>query len=128
MRRPLSILAVSLSLLASPAFAAQETPFTPAAFHTAQANHEAILVDVFASWCPICRSQQGTLKKLTADRSYDHLHIFRIEYDTQKADWQALHVIKQGTLIAFKGGTEVDRVNFNTDEGVIHHALAAAVR
>jgi len=123
-----ALIAICAAVSAAPALAARESPYTPAAFHAAQAGGEAILVDVFAPWCPICRSQQATMKKLLVDKTYSGLHVFRIDYDSQKTDWQSLHVQRQGTLIAFKGAAEVDRVNFDTDPAAIRHALDAAVR
>ena len=107
----------------SPAHAAIETPYNTAAVATAQAKGDPILIDVAAWWCPVCASQHSTIKRLVADKRYDKLHIFKLNYDSQKAEWQSLGVHRQATLIGYKGKQEVGRVEFQTDPDLIQKLM-----
>ncbi len=121
-------LALSLATLTAPLHAANETPFSRAALVAAQAKGEPILVDVAASWCPTCMSQHRTVTRLIANKQFDRLHIFKLDYDKQKPEWQALGTHKQGTLIGYKGKHEVGRIEFQTDETQIRQLLITTVK
>ena len=81
--KPLACLAIFVAAIGAPAEAAIETPYSVAAVATAQAKGEPILVDVAAWWCPVCASQHSTIKRLVADKRFDKLHIFKLNYDKQ---------------------------------------------
>ena len=104
-RTTLAALAAVIAV-AAPASAAEYKPFDRAAFEAARAAGGPVLVDVAAWWCPVCHSQEGTIKAAVADPKFARLTIFTINYDKQKAEWQQFGVTKQATLIAFKGGHE----------------------
>ncbi len=112
-RRTFAFAAIGAALLAVPlisaAWAAQ-TPFSNDAFQKAQAAGKPILIDVYASWCPICRAQQPILGELTSLPKFRNLAVFRIDYDSQKAEVKRFGVTKQSTLIAFKGANETGRI------------------
>lgn len=129
LRRFLPIAALALAVAVAPAQAAEVKKFDRASFEAARAAGKPILVDVKAWWCPVCASQNRTIKKAVAgNAAYDKLVIFEVNYDSQKADWQALGVRKQGTLIGYKGAREVGRVEFKTDKAVINELLAQTLR
>ncbi len=130
MFRPLTtcaMLAVAAVSFAAPAAAAERQPFTPAALAAAQASGRPILVDVKAWWCPVCASQGRTIKETTAAPQYNNLLILSINYDKQKADWKALGVQKQSTLIGYRGGHEVGRVVYMTNKAAINALLAKTI-
>ena len=114
--------------LVQPAAAAERAPFTQAAFKAAQAQGRPVVVDVAAWWCPVCRSQHIKIKRITADHRFDRLLILRLDYDKQKADWRALGVKKQATLIGYRGHQEVGRVAFQTNEALIADLLTKTVQ
>ncbi len=118
---------VALSV-AAPAAAAERQPYTPAALATAQAKGRPILVDVKAWWCPVCASQNRTIKRIVADPAYNQLVIFELNFDSQKAERQALSVNRQATLIGYRGQRQVGRLDFVTDKAKIGELLAATVR
>ncbi len=124
------IAAAIASTIASavPAEAVEYAPFSRTAFDAAQAAGQPILVDVAAWWCPVCASQEHTIKAATSDPRYTHLTIFKINYDKQKAEWKSFGVAKQGTLIAFKGHREIGRIAFQTDKTQITNLLQSTVR
>jgi thioredoxin 1 len=45
----------ALVVSAGPALAAQTVPYTPEAFEAAMAAGKPILVEIHASWCPVCK-------------------------------------------------------------------------
>ena len=121
----LAAFAISASV---PAQAAEVRKFDSASFEAAKAAGRPIMVDVKASWCPICGSQDRTIKAAVAgNRIYDKLVIFEINYDNQKPEWRALGVRKQGTLIGYKGRAEVGRIEFKTDKSLINGFLGRIV-
>jgi len=102
-------LVIAALLGALPASAAEWKPFTQAEFAAAQKDGKPVLVDIFAAWCPICRAQNPILTQLTREPEFKDLVVFKIDFDTQKADVRALKAIQQSTLIAFKGDKETGR-------------------
>ena len=130
MFRPLTtfaMVAVAAVSLAVPALAAERQPYTPAALAAAQAKGRPVLVEVKAWWCPVCASQGRTIEATTAAPQYNNLLILSIDYDKQKADWQALGATKQSTLIGYRGRQEVGRVIYTTDKAAINGLLAKTV-
>ncbi len=117
-------LIVALAAIAAPVSAAEVRAFDQAGFAAAQAAGRPILVDVKAWWCPVCASQNHTIKQAVASPAYNKLLILEINYDKQKPSWQALGVRKQGTLIAYRGRQEVGRLEFRTDRDEISGLLA----
>jgi thioredoxin 1 len=115
---------VALMLLGStPASAAEWKDFTAGDFAAAKSAGKPILVDVFAAWCPVCRAQNPILVQLTKEPKYKDLVVFKLDYDTQKADLIALRVQRQSTLILFKGDKELDRSVGDTSEQSIEAML-----
>lgn len=86
-----------------------EQPFTQSAFDAAQKAGKPILVDTFATWCPICARQAPIIEKLSAEPKYKGLVVFRVNFDTQKDVMRQLHATVQSTLIAYRGTKEVGR-------------------
>jgi thiol-disulfide isomerase/thioredoxin len=127
MLRLLPLALVALATVA-PAHAADVRKFDVAAFNAAKAQNRSILVDVKAWWCPVCASQNRTIKRIVADPAYNQLIIFELNFDTQKAERQALSVTRQATLIGYRGQRQVGRLDFVTDKAKIGDLLAATVR
>ncbi|WP_010184638.1 thioredoxin family protein [Sphingomonas sp. PAMC 26605] len=125
----LTTAAIAATILAvAPAHAAEFRKFDRAAFAAAQAQGRPVIIDVHAWWCPVCFSQNHTIRQTVASPAYDKMVIFRIDYDTQKPVWQSFGVRKQATLIAFHGRREVGRLAYMTNKDAIDALLASAVR
>ena len=101
--------AVATLSAAQPALAVERQPSSVAALQSAQAHGRSVLVDVAADWCPVCKSQEAKIERLTADRRFAKLLILRLDFDSQKAEWRALGANRQATLIGYKGRREVGR-------------------
>lgn len=122
---PLALVALGAAV---PAHSAEVRKFDVAAFNAAKAQNRSILVDVKAWWCPVCASQNRTIKKIVADPAYNQLIIFELNFDTQKVERQALSITRQATLIGYRGQRQVGRLDFVTDKEKIGSLLAATVR
>lgn len=119
--------AFALALAARPAAAAPDTVFSQFAFEAAQAAGKPILVDVWASWCPICARQAPTLARLSADPAFKDMLILRVDYDKQKDIVRAFGVRMQSTLIVFHGTRETARAVGETDPESIRALLASGL-
>lgn len=108
--------AAASALLALPARAAEEIPYTAAAFDAAQKAGTAIVVVVHASWCPTCRAQKPILAKLEDDPMFKNVVVFHVDFDSQKDALRRFGVRMQSTLIAFKGRKETSRSVGETQE------------
>lgn len=107
----LTLLGVSI-LLSTPARASQ--PFDEAAFALAQKADRPILVDVTASWCPVCQMQGQIIEKLEAENP--QLVVFTVDFDNSPEALRRFGVSYQSTLIVYKGANEIARSIGDTDE------------
>lgn len=103
--------AAALVLLSFEAVARQ--PFDAKAFEQAQAAGKTILIDVTASWCPVCRKQQPIIGRLEKDKAA--LVVYGVDFDRDKNVLKQFRVQSQSTLIVFKGAKEVGRSTGDTD-------------
>ena len=126
--RRLIVAGMALSaFLTFAAEAADKKPFDQAAFEVAQAQGKPVLVEVSASWCPVCKVQAPILSKLRTDPRFKDLISFDIDFDSQKDLLRKFNVSKQSTLIVFKGKQEVGRSTGDTDPSSIESLLAKAI-
>lgn len=102
-------------------------PFSTAALKAAQASGQSVLVDAYASWCPICRKQAPTIDAMTNDPAFSKLVILRLDYDNQSAEKRALGITQQSTLIAFHGAKETGRLVGVTDPDQIKSLAKSAL-
>jgi thioredoxin 1 len=119
---------VALVASANVAQAAEVKSFDRAEFVAAQAAGRPILLDVNAGWCPICASQGATIRDAITDPAYANLVVFQLDYDRQRKELPSFSVKKQGTLIAYRGNTQVGRLDFVTDKSSIRSLIAQTVR
>jgi len=110
-----------------PAAAAEVRDFTRADFTRAMEDGRPVLVEVRAWWCPVCISQRRTVQAAITASQYDRLVVFELNYDWQEEEWKRFNVRRQGTLIAFRGGQEVGRLDFETDRAKINALLMQTV-
>ena len=126
--RIIPLLAAAVAAVATPAQAGDIRPFSPAAFSAAQAHNGSQVVFVHAPWCPICRAQEQTIRKLLATPRYRDVHVLKIDFDSQKPLWTKFGATKQSTLIAFHGRRETARLSYDTDPAKVTNVVASSLR
>lgn len=128
-RRPfvLGLAMLPMLALAVPAFAFEPKPFTDAALSAAQATGKPVLVEIHADWCPTCRAQTATLKKLAEDPRFKDVIVLRVDFDSQKDAVRKLKARSQSTLIVFKGTTERGRVVGDAAQASLDALLSKAL-
>lgn len=131
-RTPMFIAVATLTaafpVLVAPAMAAPAIrAFDQAAFEAAQKSGKPILIWVHAPWCPVCRQQQKTIERVTAEPAMRTMQVFRIDYDTQKPLWRRFGATQQSTLIAFRGRRETGRIAHETDDAKVSAVIRGAI-
>jgi thioredoxin 1 len=111
----------------SVARAADHMAYTQQAFEDAQKAGKPILVEITASWCPICKAQKQVLGQLLPDAEYANLAVFEVDFDSQKDVVRAFNAQMQSTLITFKGTREVGRLVGVTKADSIKQLLGATI-
>lgn len=119
----IALTAVSSFACALAATAGERMPYTQQAFEDAQKAGKPILVDISASWCPICKAQKQVLAKLLPSAEHADIAVFEVDFDTQKDVVRAFGARMQSTLIAFKGKKEVGRLVAVTKADAIKRLL-----
>lgn len=120
--------AVAVIGISAPAMAGPIKPYSVAAFRAAQKAGKPILVDVHADWCPTCRRQAPSIVEISKDPAYSKLVIFKVDFDKQVKEREALNVRKQSTLLAYKGMVEKGRSTGITDRNEIRKFAATALK
>lgn len=121
------MLAMSMSIAVSQvALAATEAPYTQQAFAASQHEDKPILVDISATWCPICAKQHPIIDHLAESPAFGELVIYKVDFDTQKDVVRSFGAQMQSTLIVFHGAKEKGRSVGDTDPDSIKALLQKA--
>lgn len=124
MRRRI-LLAATVIAAFSPAWAAAPVAFSEQAFAEAQAAGKPIIVEVHATWCPVCAKQIPILSKLR-DTEFKDAVAFGIDFDSQKPLLARFGVTAQSTIIVFRGKTEKGRSVGVSDPDALKKLVARA--
>jgi thiol-disulfide isomerase/thioredoxin len=126
-RRSFLVSAAALALAAAaPARAFEILPYEADAAQKAIASGEPVIVHVYASWCLQCHAQASILDNLKANKAYDGVKFYRVDYDGQK-DVVAKLNCPRSTVIAYKGGKEVARMSWGMSQDSVVKVLDAAL-
>jgi thioredoxin 1 len=112
--------------LAGTAAAAPRQPYDEAAFRAAQAAGKPVMVEIHADWCGECKMQDKVLGRLAAEPALAGLVRMRVDYDRQKDLVRAFGAKRQSTLVLFKYGDEIGRLEATTSESKIRELVARA--
>ncbi len=115
------VLATTLALSGA-AGAFEIKPYDEKAVDAAIASGKPVVIHVFAPWCLQCRAQESILNRLSSAGTYDRITFFRVDYDKQKDVVKAFGV-PRSTLIAYKGGKELDRMSWGTSQKSVTDVL-----
>ena len=72
-------------------------------------------------------AKSKSLTQLTREPKYKDLVVFKVDFDTQKADVRALKANSQSTLIAYNGETEKARTVGDTNPASIAALVDSAL-
>jgi thioredoxin 1 len=104
-RRAVIALAVSGAVMPLRAHAVG-MDFDESAFTAAQVAGKTILVEITASWCPVCARQRPIIDALLRTDEFRDALLFVVDYDLDREVLQRFRVTRQATLIVFKGAQE----------------------
>jgi thioredoxin len=122
----LTLVGAATAAFVVPARAFEFQPYDPSAAEKAIGSGKPVVVHVRASWCLQCRAQDAILDSLKNDPAYAGVTFFVVDYDKQK-DVVARLDCPRATLIAYKGGKEVDRMSWKTSREAVLGVLKAAM-
>jgi thiol:disulfide interchange protein len=126
------ILGSTASLIAAPAFAAQN--YKKGLVEKELAAGKTVFVDFYTDWCTTCRSQQATLRKLKKENpAYEaNITFVKVDWDKHSSSKLArdLNIPRRSTLVVLKGDQELGRIVAGTRKedikALMDKALAAS--
>ncbi|WP_262695518.1 thioredoxin family protein [Kordiimonas aquimaris] len=83
--------------------------YTPAYFERLMKDGDPILVEVYASWCPICLLQHRALEAMQSDGYKLPANAIRVNFDKNKDFLEQFEFKYTGTMVLFNKGKEVAR-------------------
>ncbi len=119
-------LALSSGILLGPAAAAEHHAYSVSQFTKAQDEGKPILVDISASWCPVCKVQKSAIEREMSRPEFSQYQVFDVDFDSQKSVVQQFDASMQSTLIIFKGKSEKARLVGVTDPDIIDAMMRRA--
>ncbi len=99
--------------------------YEPAAFAQAQADQKHIIIEVFKKGCGTCAAQQPSLEAARAE--YPNAVFMKFDFVNDQNAVKEFKVVKQSTIIVFKGKEEVARLVGETKREAILGAIAKGV-
>jgi len=103
--------------------ASEMQPFDAAKFASLQAENKPVAVVVHASWCGYCKKQIPVQAALMRSPEFADFTMFVVDFDKDKDVLTRFNVIKQSTIIVFKGPKEVARTLGETEREAIRATL-----
>ena len=101
------------------AWADTPQPYSDQVFEKLQAAGASIVVFVHADWCPVCQVQKPIVYDFANSKAYGTVKVLMVDFDMQKEVVQKFNVQHQSTLIAFRGGKELNRIVGITQKNLI---------
>jgi thioredoxin 1 len=129
-RRSFTALALAACAMPIPLVSAIAMPFAEyqaGSFVKLLATGNAIVVHVHADWCSVCRAQMPVMDRVLAGTSYRNVRAVRVNFDREKAFLTDYKVVRQSTIIVFKGGKEIARLSYDSNPARIEQTLARAL-
>ena len=117
-----------LSSIMSLAIAGDIKPFNQKDFDSLTAAGKPVVLEVAATWCPVCKQQEPILHGLMTQPAYKDVTLMTIDFDAEKSTLKKFKVGMQSTLVAFKGKREVARSIGDTTPAGIEELIKKAVK
>lgn len=101
--------------------------YQPDAFVKLLASGKPLVVHVHADWCSVCRAQMPVIDRVLAGPAYKSVQAVRVNFDREKRFLADYKVVRQSTILIFKGGKEIARLSYDSDPERIEQTLAHAI-
>jgi thioredoxin 1 len=118
--------ALVVATVSIPRPAAAAIPFTEEAFQASQRQGKLILVQITASWSPVCARQRRIVGLLQTNPRFEDLIVYSIDFDDRKDLVREMGAQEQSTLIVFKGTVEKGRSTGVNDPTAIESLIVKA--
>ncbi|PKM28946.1 MAG: thioredoxin [Gammaproteobacteria bacterium HGW-Gammaproteobacteria-11] len=102
-----AVLATTLAMTAFWAHALEKEPFTEERYNELRDSGEVFLVDVYATWCSTCATQQEILKAYKTANPDIPLTILEVDFDDDKEWVRHFRAPRQSTLVLYRGGEQM---------------------
>lgn len=113
------------ALVATAARAFDIKPYQKDEADKAIASGKPVVIEIYASWCPICQSQAAAIDALKDQPAYREITFYRVDFDAQKEVVKGFNS-PRATIIVYRGGKEVGRESWgSTQEEVMKIMMKA---
>ncbi len=123
----LALAAVLAPVPLSSAFARKFSEYRAESFVKLLASGNPLVVHVHADWCAVCKAQIPVMDRVLAGAAYKNVHAVRVNFDREKNFLSDHKVIRQSTILIFRGGKEIARLSYDPDPARIEQTLARAI-
>lgn len=127
-----SFVALSAAALLGPlslskAFAKEFAAYQPSNFVKLLGSGGPLVVHVHADWCAVCKAQLPVMTSVLSGSKYRNVRAIRVNFDRDKQFLADYKVIRQSTILVFRGGKEISRLSYETDPARIEQTLEQAI-
>lgn len=123
----LALAALAVPLVARKAAAAPFVEYQPASFVKLLSTGGPVVVHVHADWCAVCKAQLPVMERVLAGAGYRNVRAVRVNFDREKQFLADYKVVRQSTILIFKGGKEIARLSYDSDPARIEQTLERAI-
>lgn len=109
------------------ALAMQFSEYQAGNFVKLLASGNPLVVHVHADWCSVCRAQMPVMDRVLAGPAYKNVRAVRVNFDREKNFLADYKVVRQSTILIFKGGKEIARLSYDSDPARIEQTLERAI-
>lgn len=122
----MSVVIIVLSSTAQSAVTKEH--FTEARYNELRESGAVFLVDVYATWCPVCAKQQDVLAAYGKNNPELNLAVLVVDYDTDKEWVRHFRAPRQSTLLLYAGEEQLWFSVAETNYDVIANQLNKALQ
>ena len=123
----LALAAFATPLAFVPARAMPFSEYRADSFPKLLASGGPVVVHVHADWCTVCKAQIPVMNRVLAQPAYKNVRAVRVNFDREQNFLTDYKVVRQSTIIIFKGGKEIARLTYDANPERIEQTLERAV-
>jgi thiol-disulfide isomerase/thioredoxin len=123
----LMIAAMAVPFAGGRALAMQFAEYKAESFLKLLSSGNSFVVHVHADWCTVCKAQIPVMDRILAGAAYKNVRAVRVNFDKEKQFLTDHKVVRQSTILIFKGGREIARLTYDADPQRIEQTLERAI-